>query len=68
MEMDLRTPSEKARDEKHELIQQMYLSLCNEQPGVAPHRIFNAIAAKCGMTAMGVRRVVERAGLYQSRR
>ena len=68
MEVDLRTPKEKERDQKHEQIVQMYLSLSNEQPGAAPHRIFLAIANKYGMTSMGVRRIVERAGLYQSKR
>jgi hypothetical protein len=68
MEMDLRTPKEKERDVKHERICQMYLSLSNEQPEAAPHRIFLAIANQNGMTTMGVRRIVERAGLYQGRR
>ena len=68
MEVDLRTPSEKARDEKHERIVNMFLSLSNEQPDAAPHRIFLAIANKFEMTSMGVKRIVERAGLYQSKR
>ena len=68
MEVDLRTPSEKARNEKHERIVQMFLSLSNEQPGAAPHRIFRAIAYKFEMTTMGVKRIVERAGLYQPKR
>ena len=44
MEVDLRTPSEKAREEKHERIVNMFLSLSAEQPDAAPHRIFLAIA------------------------
>lgn len=68
MEVDLRTPSEKAREERHERIVQMYLSLISEQPEVAPHRIFLAIANKFEMTSMGVKRIVERAGLYQPKR
>lgn len=68
MEVDLRTPSEKAREEKHERIVNMFLSLSNEQPDAAPHRIFLAIANKFDMTSMGVKRIVERAGLYQSKR
>ena len=68
MEIDLRTPLEKQRDERHEQIRQTYLMLRNEQPGVAPSRIFLAIANKYQMTSMGVRRIVERAGLYQGRR
>lgn len=68
MEVDLRTPSEKARDEKHERIVQMFLTLSNEQPTAAPHRIFHAIARQFGMTIMGVRGIVERAGMYQTRK
>lgn len=68
MDVDLRTPLEKARDKKHEEIRSMYLSLCNSQPGAAPSRLFAAIATNFGMTSMGVRRICERAGLYQSKR
>lgn len=68
MEFDLRTKTEKERDERHEQIRQMFLSLSNEQPGAAPHRIFRAIAYKFEMTTMGVKRIVERAGLYQPKR
>lgn len=68
MEVDLRTPKEKARDMRHEQIANMYLTLSNEQPTAAPHRIFNAIAKRYEMTSMGVRRIVERAGLYQPKR
>ena len=68
MEVDLRTPLERARDERHEQIRSVYLSLRNSQPSVAPSRIFNAIAGQYGMTSMGVRRIVERAGLYQPTR
>ena len=68
MEFDLRTKTEKERDERHEQIRQMFLSLSNEQPNAAPNRIFCAIASQFSMSSMGVRRIVERAGLYQSRR
>ncbi|MBQ8066525.1 MAG: hypothetical protein IJ200_12835 [Prevotella sp.] len=67
MEVDLRTPLEKARDEKHEQIRSWFLRLSNEQPDAAPSRIFAAIAANFNMTAMGVRRICERGGLYQSK-
>lgn len=68
MEVDLRTPLERARDEKHEQIRSWFLRLSNEQPNAAPSRIFAAIAANFGMTAMGVRRICERGGLYQSKK
>lgn len=64
MEIDLRTPREKRQEE----IRQTFLMLRNEQPEVAPTRIFDAIANKYSMSSMGVRRIVERAGLYQSKR
>ena len=68
MEVDLRTPKEKERDEKHEQIRQMFLTLSNERPDVAPSRIFLAVSNKFEMTTMGVRRIVQSAGLYQPRR
>ena len=64
----MRTKTEKERDERHEQIRQMFLTLSNEQPGAAPNRVFCAIASKFSMSSMGVRRIIERAGLYQSKR
>ena len=61
---DLRTPIEKARDEKHQKRCAMFLDLSNKQPNVAPHRIFGAIAQAVGMTVPGVKHIIVQNGLY----
>ena len=66
--MDLRTEKEKQRDMMHEKVRQMYLSLSCENPEASANRVFSAVANRFGLTSMGVRRIVERAGLYQSKR
>lgn len=63
--IDVRTPIEKARDERNKLICDNFLKYSNEMPTVAPHRIFRLIAEKVGMTVPGVKNVVVRNGLYQ---
>ena len=68
MKVDLRTPKEIARDERNESVCKMFLALVNEQPGAAPYRIFGAIAQSKGLSAMGVMRIVERAGLYSTKK
>ena len=65
MDVDLRTPKERERDNRNESVCQLYLQLRNEQPQAAPYRIFSAIADRHNMSQMGVMRIVERAGLYQ---
>lgn len=61
---DLRTPVEKAREERHKRICAMFLDLSNKQPNVAPHRIFGAIAQEVGMTVPGVKHIIVQNGLY----
>ena len=64
--VDLRTPIEKARDEKHKRICTMFLDLSNRMPSCAPHRIFGVIAQEVGMTVPGVKHIVVQNGLYQT--
>jgi len=65
METDLRTPSEKARDERNESVVKRYRTLSADQPEAAPNRIFTVIANEFGMSVMGIKGIVSRAGLYQ---
>lgn len=67
MEIDVRTPIEKARDEKHEKICNRFLQLSNENKGVKPHRIFDVIAREVCMTVPGVKNVIIQKGLYQTK-
>ena len=64
MELDVRTPIEKARDEKHQKICNLYVKLLSDRPDLAPHRIFSIIAQEVGMTVPGVKNVCVNNGLY----
>lgn len=64
---DLRTSIEKAREEKYKKICNMFIDLSNNQPKVAPHRIFGAIAKEVGMTVPGIRSIIVKNGLYKTR-
>lgn len=66
MEVDVRTPIEKARDEKHEKICNLYLKLTEENRDCKPHRIFAVIAREVCMTVPGVKNVIVQKGLYQT--
>lgn len=63
--IDVRTPIEKARDERNKLICDSFLKYSNEMPDCAPHRIFRLIAEKVGMTIPGVKKIIVDNGLYQ---
>lgn len=66
MSLDVRTPIEKARDEKHERICNRYLQLASENKDCKPHRIFAVIAREVNMTVPGVKNVIVQKGLYQT--
>ena len=66
MEVDVRTPIEKARDERHEKICNRFLQLSSENKGIKPHRIFSVIAREVCMTVPGVKHVIVQKGLYQT--
>lgn len=63
--MDIRTPREKARDERSKRVCESFLRLSNEMPTVAPYRIFRIIAENTGITVPGVKGMLVRNGLYQ---
>lgn len=63
--IDVRTPIEKARDERNRLICESFLKLSNEMPDCRPHRIFRLIAEQVKMTVPGVRHVIVSNGLYR---
>lgn len=62
--IDLRTPLEKVRAERCEKICSAYVELSSQQPDTKPYRIMRALADKYGMTAMGVREILTRNGLF----
>ena len=63
--IDVRTPIEKARDERNKRICNKFLQLSNEMPDCRPHRIFGLIAESVGMTIPGVKKIIVDNGLYQ---
>ena len=54
--IDVRTPIEKARDERNKRICNSFLKLSNEMPDCRPH---------VGMTIPGVKKIIIDNGLYQ---
>lgn len=62
----LKPPSDRAKilKQKHDMICNEFLMLTNEHPEASPHRIFDTIADRHGMTVPGIRNIVIRAGLY----
>lgn len=66
--IDVRTPAEKAREERHRAICRSYLSLTNEHPDCKPHRIMSIVAKQYGMTVPGIKNVLTSRGLYEAAR
>lgn len=65
--VDLRTPTEIARDEKYQRICNAYLALSAKMPEASANRIFNHIAQNEGMTAVGVKNIITAKGLYHKK-
>ena len=63
-QIDLRTPKEKERDQKHAAICNEFLTLTNQMPTAATHRLFGLIDERHKLTIPGVRNIVIKAGLY----
>lgn len=66
--VDLRTQNEIVRDEKHQRICSAYLALRERMPNASANRIFNHIAQKEGMTAVGVKNIIITKGLYHTKK
>ena len=63
--IDVRTPNEKAREEKHKAICRAYLSLSNQRPDCKPYRLMSIVAKQYGMTVPGIKNVLTSRGLYE---
>lgn len=63
--IDVRTPTEKAREEKHRAICRAYLSLSNQHPDCKPYRLMSIVAKQYGMTVPGIKNVLTSRGLYE---
>lgn len=66
-ELDLRTLSEIARDERHKRVCSRFQELQIRFPEVAPHRIMRLISIEENMTIPGVRVILEKHNLYKGK-
>lgn len=64
-ELDLRTLSERLRDEKHKSICKRYQELRDRHPEVKPYRIIRLISIEVNMTIPGVKHILEKNNLYK---
>ncbi len=65
--IDLRTPREKAIEERRKAICEAYLKLKNQHPDCKPNRIMDAVARQFDMSIPGIKRVLIAKGLYETR-
>lgn len=66
-DIDIRTLSEIAREERYKRICSRYEELHASFPEAAPYRIMRLISVEEDMTVPGVKHVLEQKGLYQSK-
>lgn len=64
--LDLKTKTEKEREQKHKSICNMYVDYRQKYPNVAPHRLFDAIGQAFSMTGYGIKNILVRANLYST--
>lgn len=65
--IDVRTPTERAREEKHKAICSAYIRLSNQYPGCKPHRVMSILSKQFNMTVPGIKNVIVSGGLYKKR-
>ena len=65
-DLDLRTMSERLRDEKHKNVCKRYEELKEQYPDVKPYRLIRLISIEVSMTVPGVRNILEKNNLYKA--
>lgn len=63
-DLDLRTMSERLRDEKHKNVCKRYEELKEQYPDVKPYRLIRLISIEVNMTVPGVKNILEKNNLY----
>lgn len=63
-DLDLRTMSERLRDEKHKNVCKRYEELKEQYPDVKPYRLIRLISIEVSMTVPGVKNILEKNNLY----
>lgn len=62
--IDLRTPFQKQREEKHRLVCEAYKELKAQHPEASTHRLCLVLGENFMMTASGVRKIIIDNGLF----
>ncbi len=63
-DIDLRTPAQRATDERQDRICEQFLEMYSQHPDVAVNRIIQKIADDSGLTLMGVKGILIKRGIY----
>ncbi|MBQ3765858.1 MAG: hypothetical protein II874_03890 [Bacteroidales bacterium] len=64
--IDLRTPAQRATDERQDRICAEFLDAYRQHPDVAPHRLIATIATSNGLTEVGVKGILIKRGIYKT--
>lgn len=62
--IDLRTPFQKHREEKHRQICEAYKTLKQQHPEASTHRLCLVLGENFMMTATGIRKIIIEHGLF----
>ena len=63
-DIDLRTPAQRANDERQKRICSLFLEMYSQHPEVAVNRLLQKIADDNGLTLMGVKGILIKRGIY----
>lgn len=64
-DIDLRTPAQRANDERQDRICADFLAAYKQHPDKAPHRLIVAVAQAHGLTEVGVKGILMKRGIYK---
>lgn len=64
VDLDLRTATERERDELHAKIRTDYQSIIKELPHARPYRVMSVLGQRYGWTTQGIASLLIRTGVY----
>ncbi|MBR5043042.1 MAG: hypothetical protein IKX67_07355 [Bacteroidales bacterium] len=64
-DIELRTPAQRAKEERSDAICSDFLTAYKAHPEATPHRIICGIADKYGLTDVGVKAILTKRGIYK---
>lgn len=65
-DIDLRTPAQRATDERQDRICADFLTAYRQHPDKAPHRLIVAVAQANNLTEVGVKNILTKRGIYKA--